>query len=486
MFVMGIDLGTNSVKSLILNLENGEVSGISQKSYGYIKGTSAEQDPEFVWEMVVGSIREVLRESAVNVEEIGCIGLSGQMHGTVLYDRSGKIISNIITWEDDRCDKAFLESLKFIVGDEVNKSGCGLATGFLGPTVYHIMKNSNINIGHVLLPTDWLRQELTGEKTFRTDHSNASSGGFFDTQSRKWNYSLIDKLGLPDDIFPEVVSTTYLDGGISKKTAEETGLKPGIPVIVGGGDQPLSMIGSGISSESDGILLNIGTGSQISKVSKKYIKGDNTIVFCFPEEGYSILGAGLSGGASLNWWRKISEECVATYGLNLPKTDIFSKMIEIAESVHPGSDGLIFVPYLSGTRVNPDLRANFTGISRHHTYAHFTRAILEGVIFELYNFYEELKTADDKKPIIGSGGGFSSRLWGQIASDIFNKELKMTVNREQAALGAGLLAGVGVGYFSSLQESCKIVKYHRDAINPIKENVDVYKKIYQRYKAFAR
>lgn len=486
MITLGIDLGTNSVKSLILDIESGEVLGLGQKAYGYIKGTSAEQDRQYIWSRVIESIKEAIKASNIEEGLITCVGLSGQMHGTVLYDKSGKCISNIITWEDDRCDKEFLREISDIVGDEIYKSGCGIATGFLGPTVYHIIKNSSINIGHVLLPTDWLRQELTGEKTFRTDHSNGSSTGFFDTQSRNWNYGLIDKLELPKNIFPEVISTTYIDGEISKSTAELTGLKAGTPVIIGGGDQPLSMIGSGICNESDGILLNIGTGSQISKVSKKYIKGENTIAFCFPEEGYSILGAGLSGGASLNWWRKISQECITTYSLNLPQTDIFGRMTEIAESIHPGSDGLVFVPYLSGTRVNPDLRANFAGISRRHTYAHFTRAILEGVIFELYNFYENLKTAtDDNSPLIGSGGGFSSRLWAQISSDIFNKELKMTKNREQAAFGAGLLAGVGIGYLSNLKETCKIVKYHHDIIHPLKENVSTYKQIYERYRAFA-
>jgi xylulokinase len=319
MYSLGIDLGTNSVKSLIFNFETGGVKSIVQKSYGYIQGTSAEQDRQYVWNMVIESIRDAVNKAGINADMIRCVGLSGQMHGTVLYDTSGKPVSNIITWEDDRCSKDFLDEIAQIGGEDVSKSGCGIATGFLGPTVYHISRHSHLNIGHVLLPTDWLRQELTGEKTFITDHSNGSSSGFFDTKLGNWNYSLIDKLGLSIEIFPKVASALDFDGVISNSTAEVTGLKAGTPVTVGGGDQPLSMIGSGVCESSDGFLINIGTGSQVSRAGNVYVKKGDTIVFCFPEHGYSLLGAALSGGASLNWWRMITEGGIRMYGLNPPQ-----------------------------------------------------------------------------------------------------------------------------------------------------------------------
>lgn len=477
MYSLGIDLGTNSVKSLLLNLENGDILGIAQNSYGYITGTSAEQDTNYVFKMVVESIRKVISETSINPSLIKCIGLSGQMHGTVLYNRFGECISNIITWEDDRCNKAFLDQIIEIGGDEVNKSGCGIATGYLGPTLYHIIKNSNIEIGHALLPTDWLRQMLTGEKSFKTDHSNGSSTGFFDTQNRDWNFSLIKKLGIDQDIFPKVESTLAIDGVISSQIADITGLSAGTPVIVGGGDQPLSMVGSGISDPSDGYLINIGTGSQVSKVDDKYIKKHNTIAFCFPEKGYSLLGAGLSGGASLNWWRNVSEGYAQMLGITPPKMNVFGEMSRIASKVPAGSDGLIFIPYLSGTRVNPDLTASFIGLRRHHGYGHLTRAIMEGVMFELYHFYESLSDPSDTSPIIGAGGGFSSELWTQIASDIFNKEIKLTVCQEQASFGAALLAGVGIGFYKSIKEACSMVRYKPETTKPDKENVKKYREI---------
>jgi len=480
MYSLGIDLGTNSVKSLLLNLENGDILGIAQNSYGYIHGTSAEQDPEYVLKMVIESIKRVISDSNMDSNLIKSVGISGQMHGTILYNRSGECISNIITWEDDRCNKAFLDEIAKIGGDEIKKSGCGIATGYMGPTLYHILKNSNIEIGHTLLPTDWLRQSLTNEKTFKTDHSNGSSTGFFDTQKRDWNFSLIRKLGIDESIFPKIETTTAIDHFISKQIAEITGLKAGTPVIIGGGDQPLSMIGSGICDASDGFLVNIGTGSQVSKADDKYIKKENTIAFCFPEKGYSLLGAGLSGGASLNWWRNVSEDYVKILGISPPKINVFKEMSRIASEVPAGSDGLVFIPYLSGTRVNPDLTASFIGLRRHHGYAHLARAIMEGVLFELLYFYETLSDQfSNDLPIIGAGGGFSSELWTQIASDIFNKEVKLTICQEQASLGAALLAGVGIGYYRDIKQACSMVKYKPETVKPIKDNVKKYRQIYE-------
>jgi len=481
MYSLGIDLGTNSVKSLILKLDNGDILGIAQKGYGYIIGTSAEQDRDYVLKMVVESIRQVIADTGINAEQIRCVGLSGQMHGTVLYNRSGEPISNIITWEDDRCDKAFLDEITEIGGEEIEKSGCGIATGFMGPTVYHISRHSNIEIGHVLLPTDWIRQELTDDKTFTTDHSNGSSAGFFDTQKRDWNYHLISKLGLRESIFPKVATTTTFDGGISKQIAEVTGLNIGTPVTVGGGDQPLSMIGSGVSDLSGGFILNIGTGSQVSKAGENYLKKEDTIAFCFPERGYSLLGAALSGGASLNWWRTIAEGCVSMYGLNPTEISVFKEMSRVTSEVSPGADGLAFIPYLSGTRAKPNLKASFIGLTRHHGFAHLTRAIMEGVIFELYYFYEKLMDQSNYDvPLIGAGGGFSSELWTQISADVFDKEVKLTVCQEQAALGAALTAGVGLGYYTDMKQACKMVRYKPKTISSKKENAEKYKEIYDK------
>jgi len=231
--------------------------------------------------------------------------------------------------------------------------------------------------------------------------------------------------------------------------------------------------------------VNIGTGSQVSKVGE-YMKEEGTIVFCFPERGYSLLGAALSGGAALKWWRTVSQECARMCGVNLPERNIYREMDRWAAEIPPGADGLTFIPYLSGTRVQPDLKASFTGLARHHSYAHFIRAILEGVVFELYYLHERLAArSDEDTPMIAAGGGFSSRLWTQIAADIFGREIRTTQGQEQAALGAALVAGVGLGYYSDMREACGKVKHGAEIARPKEESVVKYRKIYEtRYRPY--
>jgi xylulokinase len=227
-------------------------------------------------------------------------------------------------------------------------------------------------------------------------------------------------------------------------------------------------------------LINIGTGSQISRVGE-YSKSESTIVFCFPERGYSLLGAALSGGAALKWWRTISEECARMYGIDLPPRDVYPDMDRLAMDIPPGAGGLTFIPYLSGTRKQPNLKASFIGLARHHGYAHLTRAILEGVVFELYHLYEGLAPGShDNTSLIAAGGGFSSHLWTQIAAGIFGREIKKTVCQEQAALGAALIAGVGLGCYPDMKEACKRVEYKSEIVKPIDGNVEKYREIYDK------
>jgi xylulokinase len=253
------------------------------------------------------------------------------------------------------------------------------------------------------------------------------------------------------------------------------------------------MTGSGICDPSDGFLLNIGTGSQVSRVGEytsaeqaASLLKEGIIAFCFPERGYSLLGAGLSGGAALKWWRAASEGCARMCGVDSLQGNIYREMDRRAATIPPGADGLTFIPYLSGTRVLPDLKASFTGLARCHSYAHLTRAILEGVVFELYYLYEKLAPCSDAgAPMIAAGGGFSSQLWRQIAANIFGREIRTTECQEQAALGAALTAGIALGYYSGMREACGKVEYKPEVTRPEKENVEKYRKIYEaRYKQY--
>jgi len=244
--------------------------------------------------------------------------------------------------------------------------------------------------------------------------------------------------------------------------------------VQGGGDQPLSMIGSGICRPGDGLALNPGTGSQVARVSTTYRPGrGDCITFCFPGGGWSVLGAVLCGGAAMRWWQGVLAQ--ATGGADGPSV---SRLSRAAGRVPPGADGLVFVPLLSGSRWQPEARASFLGLRDSHTQAHMTRAIMEGVVLELYGLWRG-QGGRRAGTVTASGGGFTSPVWRRIAADVFGAPLRMAVVGEQAALGAALLAGLGAGCYRSLRHACAAVRYRRPVVEPRPEITHLYRRLWR-------
>ena len=484
--VLGIDLGTGSVKALVAALPTGRVLAVCQKTYGYAvkDAVRAEQDPRVLLESTLAAIRDALDAASIAGDRIAAVGLSGQMHGTSLYGADGAVLGNIITWEDQRVSPELLDEIRRRGKGAANRSGCGIATGYCGPTLFALKRRDNRlyrRVKHVLLPTDWLRRELTGGG-FCTDTSNGSSSGFFDTERVRWNVPLLRRLDLKPELFPDVQHAFDVGGRIGRGIARRSGLKEGTPVTVGGGDQPLSMIGSGICRPADGAILNIGTGGQVATVRKTYMRHDELITFCFPGGGYSVLGATLSAGAALRWWQDlVAESAAAATGAKSACRQAgggYELMSRIARDAGPGAGGVRFLPLLAGTRVRPSLRGSFSGLNPDTALADMTRAVMEGATFELYRMYRMFRLKR-KHTIVGAGGGFSSPVWGQIAAEIFDNAVRLTACKEQAALGAALLAGVMMGTYKTLPDACKRVRFRRADITPVAATVAQYKRIWQ-------
>jgi len=485
--VLGIDLGTGSVKALVAALPTGRVVAVCQKTYGYAvkDAVRAEQDPLLLLESTLAAIRDALHAASIPGDRIAAVGLSGQMHGAALYGADGSVLGNIITWEDQRVSPGLLDKIRQLGKGAANRSGCGIATGYCGPTLF-ALKRQDIGlyrrVKHVLLPTDWLRRELTGSG-FSTDTSNGSSSGFFDTERVRWNVPLLRRLDLKPGLFPDVRQAFDVGGRISRRIARRTSLKEGTPVTIGGGDQPLSMIGSGICRPGDGVILNIGTGGQVATVRRTCVRHDELITFCFPGSGYSVLGATLSAGAALRWWQRLVTESAAAAttharGTSRQAAGAYELMSRIARDAEPGAGGVRFLPLLTGTRVQPSLRGSFSGLNPDTDLASMTRAVMEGATFELYRLYRMFGLRR-KHTIVGAGGGFSSRVWGQIAADVFGNAIRLTTCHEQAALGAALLAGVMIGAYKTLPDACKRVKFRRAELTPVAQTVAQYKRIWQ-------
>ena len=457
-YAIGLDIGTSSVKAGLLDLSTFKICFLTSREYD----NSAEQKSRVLWAKTLEILKEIGNQSK-DTGKLTAIGLSGQMHGTVLYDTRGKIIDPIINWQDRRCDKPLkkyrgastIEVIEKILGKEVYKYiGIDkISSGFMGATLFYLKENdSDIfdKIKHVLLPTDFIRKKMILEKDYKTDQTNASSTGLFNVRYRKWHQRIIRELGLPKNIFPKISGTQDIAGHTCSKINKLLRLNQGVPVIVGGGDNPLSAFGSGLYDYPSPVNINIGTGAQISKVIDNYEKIEGIETRNFFNNMYLFVGASLGGG---NSYKNLKENI----NLKVEKKLSFEKLNNLAKKIVPGSERLRFCT--GPSRINPKRPAGFFGNEDiKESLGHMARAVMEGVLFDLYEFYSLMgKTSEDI--IIGSGKGLSeSYVWPQIAADMFNRKVRVT-DFESAVFGSALMAARSAGKISSLDKTFKSIKY---------------------------
>lgn len=479
--VLGIDVGTSGIKAMLMDTEKG-VMAIQAKEYGVDipqKGY-AEQNPQMWWSSLV-DILSALKEKHKNIyEEIVAVGYSGQMHGLVLVGENGNPVRPAIVWLDQRTGKQleYIESV--MTGEEMGNVFCNrVSSGFAFPSLLWVEEQEPeifAKVKSILCPKDYLRLKMTGE--IGAEVVDASSTGIFSTAKRDWAWEIIEKFGLPKEIFPSVFESEDIAGEVSSFCAKETGLPVGIPVIFGTGDQPAQSIGNGVISDGK-IISNIGTGGQISAFiqSPLYDPHLRTNTFCHAiRDAYTIFGAALCSGMSLNWAKN-----------KVLQIDNYETVNEMAASVQQGAEGLIYLPYLSGERtphMNPNAKGVFFGMTLGHEQGHFLRAVMEGVTYSLKDSLEIIKELGVDAPvIIASGGGSASDQWLQIQADIFEKPVTASRVKEQACLGSCILTANAIGALSSLEEGCeRFVLLDDRVFYPDRRHVDIYKEGYVKYK----
>ncbi len=490
-YLIGIDLGTSSLKTILID-EDGKVLGEASEEYPIDTPLPnwAEQDPERWWRATKNTLRKVLTDSGVDKNEIKGISFSGQMHGTVLVDKNGKPLRPSIIWCDQRTIEECAEIVQKVGSDNLLNIACNPAvTGFMGPSVLWVKKNEPEiydRIYKILSPKDYLRSKLTGR--LAAEVTDGSATLLLDVRERSWSRDILKSLDISEDLLPDIFESPVISGNVSRIAAEETGLPEGLPVAGGGGDQEMGAIGNGIF-EPGKALVTIGTGGQLFAVIEE-VKIDpwqRIHIFCHAIPGrWHVLGAMLCAGLSLRWFRDNLGDIEKRTG-ELSGIDPYELLGKEAEKVGAGSEGLIFLPYLIGERtphLDPKARGVFFGLTLRHTKAHLVRAIMEGVVFGLRDALEIFKELGISfTQVVASGGGARSPLWRQIQADIFGTEL-VTVNvREQAAYGAALLAGVGVGVYDSVKEACERTIKIASHTYPIEKNVELYEEYYQLYRA---
>ncbi len=480
-YFLGIDSSTTGVKALLID-EKGGVAGAAttELPISTPKPLWSEQDPADWWNGAANSIKNVLQETGISGEAVAAIGLTGQMHGLTLLDENGDVLRPAILWNDQRTG-AECDDIHRRVGKEkfIQISGNVALTGFTAPKILWVQKNEPevyAKIKQILLPKDYVRFKLTG--TYASDRAGGAGTVLFDLAQRDWSADLLETLDIPAGWLPPTYEGTAITGQVSAEAAAATGLKTGTPVVGGGGDQAAQAVGVG--AVKPGIVaLTLGTSGVIfATTGEAFIEPEGRLhAFCHAvPDRWHLMGVMLSAAGSLRWYR----DTVA------PGTG-FDELLAPATDIPVGSEGLLFLPYLTGERTphpDPLARGAFVGLTVRHTPAHLTRSVLEGVAFGLRDSFELMKSVGlaEITQVRVSGGGAKSQLWRQILADVFNSELVTINTTEGAAYGAALLAGVGAGVWPDVDTACEAGIQITGSTRPNAEAVAQYEPIYALYR----
>ncbi len=487
-YLLGIDVSTTATKALVID-ERGAVAATASDEYEFFtpRPLWAEQNPHDWWRACINVVRRVLEQ--VPASEIAGIGLTGQMHGLVLLDADGDVLRPCIMWNDQRTAKQCAEITERAGGASslLQLIGNPVLPGFTAPKILWVRENEPevyARAAHVLLPKDYLRYKLTS--AYATEMSDASGTALLDVAQRAWSDDLLKAINLPRAWLPAVHESPVVSAKISAQAALETGLLQGTPVVGGGGDQAAQAVGTGIIRQGI-VSATLGTSGVVFASSDSYRLEPNGLLhaFCHAVPGkWHLMGVMLSAAGSFRWFRD-AFGAVERERARLENRDVYDILTAQAARVAAGSEGLIFLPYLSGERTpypDPHARGTFFGITLRHGKEHFVRAVLEGVAYGLCDSLELMRALGlDISQVRASGGGARSPLWRQILADVFDSEIALVNITEGAAFGAALLAGVGAGVYANVEAACAATIVVTDAVKP-GPAVSVYGDYYQVYR----
>ncbi|MDO4273712.1 MAG: xylulokinase [Eubacteriales bacterium] len=472
-YLLGIDLGTSSVKALITDAK-GTAKGLGQVGYEILTPQMgyAEQDPHVWWSSTIQAVREALHVSGISGNEIDGIGFSGQMHGMVALDKDKKPVGMAVIHLDQRSlreKKQIFDVAEGLLSLELlNQPSAGMMICSL-LWMKHEKPKMYDRVEAVMSPKDYIRYKITG--IVGTDYSDASATLAFSVKNRCWCKELIRRLELKEDIWPPVYESCQEAGTVSREAARELGISPGTKVVAGGGDCAAQLIGNAVIDEGI-VSCNIGTASQLAVVtgSPAFDKEMRCQLWCHSIPGLWIFqGGALNGGNTLSWLKnKVLRD-------ERPFAELDREALDVAA----GSEGLIFLPYIAGERTpynNPKARGVFFGLGLKHGQAHMVRAAMEGVMYNLRlckNIFDEMGIS--RKKLISSGGAAKGRCWKQIQADMIDMPVYTTLVQEEACMGAAIMASVGIGNYPDVYSACKeTVALSTEVTEPVEENVRRY------------
>lgn len=489
--LLGLDIGTSGIKGLLIR-EDGTIVASHLSEYALLTPHPgwAEQNPEDWWQATGATCQALIRKAAVDPGQIKGIGLSGQMHGSVFLDEKGEVVRPCLLWCDGRTGEECREIVSHFGQSRLGKLTCNTAlAGFTLPKVVWLRKHEPANWAKtrmILLPKDYIRYRLTGR--YAAEVSDAAGSLMFDVAKRRWSKSLLKSLDISPDLLPPCFESSDICGEVTPDAARQTGLAAGIPVVGGGADNTCGAIGTGVIQEGQ-VLASLGTSGVVFSPSQeiRYDRKQRIHFFCHSVPGiWYLMGCMLSAGNSFRWFRDhLGQEEVRR--AKEQGSDAYDLLIEQAQQAPVGSEGLIFQPYLMGERSphgDPDARGTFIGLTNRHTRGHLARAVIEGVTFgmaEMLAIMRELGVPADR--VRATGGGAKSAFWRQILADILEATVETIASDEGPALGAALIAGVGVGVYADFEQATAQAVRTTGAIEPDPANRKRYREYFEVYRS---
>ncbi|NPV75411.1 MAG: xylulokinase [Anaerolineae bacterium] len=480
-YLIGIDLGTSSLKALLLDSQGHYQS---PTSFNYPTHSPlpnySEQDAGDWYSAAVMAIRSLISETGVKKKQIEGISFSGQMHGLVCVDHHGNPARNAIIWSDQRSAPQVQR-----IYSEFGKENYGLltgnplSTGFMLPSWLWVCENESSTAKRtrfLMLPKDYLRYKISGD--FYSDPSDAASTGLFDVAEKTWCQSLLEACAIPETLLPEIRASHQAAGQVAKTVAAECDLLEGTPLFVGGGDTAVQALGRGIYRENE-ISLAISTGGNLLAISSAPRIDRELRLHCMnyvlPDLWYN-MAATLSAGYSLKWLKE-----------NFAPELSFASLADLAQDIQ-SSQGLFFLPHLRGERtpyMDPKSRGVLIGLTSQHRLAHFVRAVMEGVVFSLKAGFDTMKDLKvNAQSITMSGGGVQHPLWIRLVADIFARPIRVSSFAYSAPLGAAMLAGIGSGIFSDFAEACQVAAAPSvSEVFPDAKSSEQYRRMYEQYQS---
>lgn len=489
-YVIGIDVGTSGTKTVLFD-ENGKAVADATEEYPLHTPNPGwtEQDPADWLKAAINTLKAVVSQSGVDAGDIKGIGLSGQMHGSVFLDANNEVVRPAILWNDgrtaDECDQ-----ITKTIGEARLLELCSnpALTGFTAPKAVWLKNKEPENFKKtrtLLLPKDYVRYCMTGELAMEV--SDGAGTLLFNVNKRGWCGEVLDALGIPQEWMPPMKESTDVCGTITSAFAKETGLKEGTPVVGGGADNACGATGTGVVVEGR-VLSSLGTSGVIlapSNTAQTDPQGRaHTFCHSVPNMWY-LMGVILSAGMSLRWYRDVIADSERTQAEKEGK-DPYDIMTALADTAPVGSEGLLFLPYLTGERTphkDPYARGSFVGLTIRHKREHLIRSVLEGITFAMRDSLEIAGSLGvEINEIRATGGGAKSAFWRQLQADIYGTELTIISSDQGPAFGAAIMAGVGAGVYNSIPEACDAIISVKERIAPNTERAKQYDEYYAVYR----